>query len=434
MTTTMITFFVSKNRSWLYAVVFIVVFLFLIPHTSSMQQQDGYFAVIEQQQQQQQHQDYRRSSRNEDYDLPNEEEEDDTKYATAFSVPAVPPKPQRRRRISSCSGPREDSDCDQNGTNNSNSNMNSNEQNTASGKDTKARPLPQSIPHDGRFAMAYPNEHHRIRIGKYAYRNDPDSTHSLLYNNYRNDDDDSDEHTDVAAGIPPHQHGYCRSRRDTTTAVPFRTTTTAITTTVPAIVLHKTSTAATATATAAAAAADYNTDEDEDIPPVPQPHIIKGRHEGHYSHYSQQQRTAMSVLRLRGGHCQVPCGIFDDPATVGEVQQAAATIRKAMVQVHALTSSGTTPGPADYNQLVRWITTKEDHACQIITTISDYGLCQRVKRDVFASDQEFTDAVLAHHAVMIAAMKCKQSVETATVDNLDTAIALFAKMYLPSSK
>ena len=124
----------------------------------------------------------------------------------------------------------------------------------------------------------------------------------------------------------------------------------------------------------------------------------------------------------------------DDPATVGEVQQAAATIRKAMVQVHALTSSGTTPGPADYNQLVRWITTKEDHACQIITTISDYGLCQRVKRDVFASDQEFTDAVLAHHAVMVAAMKCKQSVETATVDNLDTAIALFAKMYLPSRK
>ena len=70
---------------------------------------------------------------------------------------------------------------------------------------------------------------------------------------------------------------------------------------------------ATATATAAAAAADYNTDEDEDIPPVPQPHIIKGRHEGHYSHYSQQQRTAMSVLRLRGGHCQVPCGIFVSP-------------------------------------------------------------------------------------------------------------------------
>ena len=279
-----------------------------------MQQQDGYFAVIEQQQQQQQHQDYRRSSRNEDYDLPNEEEEDDTKYATAFSVPAVPPKPQRRRRISSCPSSREDPDCDQNGTNKSSSNMNSNEQqNTASGKDTKARPLPQSIPHDGRFAMAYPNEHHRIRIGKYAYRNDPDSTHSLLYNNYRNDDDDSDEHTDVAAGIPPHQHGYCRSRRDTTTAVPFHTTTTAITTTVPAIVLQKTSAAATATATAAAAAADYNTDEDEDIPPVPQPHIIKGRHEGHYSHYSQQQRTAMSVLRLRGGHCQVPCGIFVSP-------------------------------------------------------------------------------------------------------------------------
>ena len=26
------------------------------------------------------------------------------------------------------------------------------------------------------------------------------------------------------------------------------------------------------------------------------------------------------VLRLRGGHCQVPCGIFDDPKLVAEVR------------------------------------------------------------------------------------------------------------------
>ena len=123
----------------------------------------------------------------------------------------------------------------------------------------------------------------------------------------------------------------------------------------------------------------------------------------------------------------------DDPATVGEVQQAATTIRKAMVQVNELTSNGT-PGPADYNQMVRWINTKEEHACKIITTVAEYCLCQRVKKDVFATEKEFTDAVMAHHAVMVAAMKCKQSVDTVTVDHLDTAIALFAKMYLPSSK
>merc|ERR1712060_394516 len=41
-------------------------------------------------------------------------------------------------------------------------------------------------------------------------------------------------------------------------------------------------------------------------------------------------------LRLLGGHCQVPCGIFDDPALVEEIKQACATIRKAMVQVNEL--------------------------------------------------------------------------------------------------
>ena len=32
-------------------------------------------------------------------------------------------------------------------------------------------------------------------------------------------------------------------------------------------------------------------------------------------------------------HCQVPCGIFDDPARVKLLEEHAATIRKAVVQV-----------------------------------------------------------------------------------------------------
>ena len=38
------------------------------------------------------------------------------------------------------------------------------------------------------------------------------------------------------------------------------------------------------------------------------------------------------------GHCQVPCGIFDDPARVSELKEDAATIRKAMVQIAELGS------------------------------------------------------------------------------------------------
>jgi len=73
------------------------------------------------------------------------------------------------------------------------------------------------------------------------------------------------------------------------------------------------------------------------------------------------------VLRLRGGHCQVPCGIFDDPKTVAEIKEACATIRKAMVQINELSA---TMNAQNFNQMTRWVNTKEEHCCKIITTIS----------------------------------------------------------------
>mmetsp|Transcript_18510 Transcript_18510/g.44548 ORF Transcript_18510/g.44548 Transcript_18510/m.44548 type:complete len:105 (-) Transcript_18510:209-523(-) len=82
------------------------------------------------------------------------------------------------------------------------------------------------------------------------------------------------------------------------------------------------------------------------------------------------------------------------------------------------------------NQMIRWVMTKEEHCKKIITTVSEYCLCQRVKKDVFKSDKDYTEALIAHHAVMQAAMKCKQSVDTAAVDALDKAIDLFSKMYI----
>ncbi|EJK64941.1 hypothetical protein THAOC_14269 [Thalassiosira oceanica] len=84
--------------------------------------------------------------------------------------------------------------------------------------------------------------------------------------------------------------------------------------------------------------------------------------------------------------------------------------------------------------MIRWVMTKEEHAKKIITQISEYCLCQRVKKDVFANDAEYVEALKAHHAVMQAAMKCKQTVDPAAVDALDSAIELFAKMYTNSPR
>jgi ubiquitin-small subunit ribosomal protein S27Ae len=141
----------------------------------------------------------------------------------------------------------------------------------------------------------------------------------------------------------------------------------------------------------------------------------------------QKESTLHLVLRLRGGHCQVPCGIFDDPAMVAQLKEHAATIRKAMSESKGLHAAG---GLQELNQIVRWISTKEDHCAKIISMVGEYCLCQRVKKEIFASDADYVDALKAHHAVMQAAMKAKQSMDQAACDALDHALGDMAKMYI----
>ena len=119
-------------------------------------------------------------------------------------------------------------------------------------------------------------------------------------------------------------------------------------------------------------------------------------------------------------HCQVPCGIYDDSARVAQLKEHTATLRKAVQHIAQLAAKG---DPQSRNQLVRWVTTKEAHAEKIIRTVSDYFLVQKIKPATQGSGRKaYLDKLVRHHAVMVAAMKCKQTASAANVAALTKAI------------
>ena len=117
---------------------------------------------------------------------------------------------------------------------------------------------------------------------------------------------------------------------------------------------------------------------------------------------------------------------------MADVKEAVATIKKAMVQIGELSAN---MNALNINQMTRWVNTKEEHAGKIISLMSEYCLCQRVKpvsdpKTPFTSDAEYVAALQAHHTVMTAAMKCKQNVDPAVADALDAAVVEMSKMYI----
>ncbi|HJO16308.1 MAG TPA: superoxide dismutase [Ni] [Phycisphaerales bacterium] len=134
------------------------------------------------------------------------------------------------------------------------------------------------------------------------------------------------------------------------------------------------------------------------------------------------------LLPAASGHCQIPCGIYDDAARIDAMQEHATSIRKAMGQVGTLHRAGTLES---FNQSVRWTMEKDRSATEIQEIASSYFLTQRVKAADPESPQyaQYVAELQGFHAVLVAAMKCKQQVNTKRVDELDAAIANIAQWY-----
>ena len=107
------------------------------------------------------------------------------------------------------------------------------------------------------------------------------------------------------------------------------------------------------------------------------------------------------------GHCQVPCGIYDDAVRIVQIEEDIATMRKAMSMIKGLSGKS---DAQSLNQMIRWVNTKESHANNIQETVSSYFLAQRIKpkKKGEAGRQKYVNQTLLLQQLIVAAMKCKQ--------------------------
>lgn len=127
-------------------------------------------------------------------------------------------------------------------------------------------------------------------------------------------------------------------------------------------------------------------------------------------------------------HCEIPCGIYADSVRITLIREHITTIEKSMTQIEEISNSS----KPNYNQLVRWVVNKEEHAVKIQDIVSQYFLHQRIK-PVDDSDAEAYAKYQKHlellHKMLVYSMKCKQTTDLAFIENLRSTVADFEKAY-----
>ena len=131
-------------------------------------------------------------------------------------------------------------------------------------------------------------------------------------------------------------------------------------------------------------------------------------------------------------HCEVPCGIYDDSVRIKLIYEDIATIEKAITNINALSKEA----KPNYNQLVRWINTKEEHATKLQEIVSQYFLHQRVKQvdknDSHGYGHYVEKLDLLHH-LSVMAMKAKQGTDELLPNQMRAIVKSFEKAYFEHS-
>jgi nickel superoxide dismutase len=142
--------------------------------------------------------------------------------------------------------------------------------------------------------------------------------------------------------------------------------------------------------------------------------------------------TAAAVTPLVYSHCQLPCGIYDDPARLAVIAEDINTVEKAMKSIEELSAQ---PKP-NMNQIVRWVNDKDEHAEDIAHIASYYFMAQRIKpvdKSDAAGYEKYVKQLTLLHEMIIYSTKAKQTTDLANVEKLRSLLGEFRTAYLGDS-
>ena len=126
------------------------------------------------------------------------------------------------------------------------------------------------------------------------------------------------------------------------------------------------------------------------------------------------------------GHCEIPCGIYDDQMRIEMIREHITTIEKSMKMIQELHKEK----HHNPNQLIRWVVNKEDHANQLQEIVSQYFMTQRIALDA----EKYSEKISLLHHMLIFAMKCKQTTDLDNVAKLRKIVDQFESLYFANEK
>jgi len=128
-------------------------------------------------------------------------------------------------------------------------------------------------------------------------------------------------------------------------------------------------------------------------------------------------------------HCEIPCGIYGDATRIALIKEHISTVEKSMKQIIELSAGK----DKNYNQLVRWVDNKEEHADKIQHIVTQYFMTQRIKVTKGADGEvqaKYVKELTLLHEMLVYAMKAKQTTDLSYIKMMAATIEEFEKSYM----